>query len=66
MLSGNLNDKLATPEGKEWDKEIAVDLEAGGLEDTSEHLLLCQRPWNRDGQTWSTVQIGREVRSQMD
>ena len=61
-----MNVNLAEPEGDRREEDIAAKMATEGLEDMSAHFLPRQRPWCRDGRTWSMLQKGREVRSRTD
>ena len=63
LVVGNFYTDLAAPEGRAWDKEIAVAMAATGLEDFSGQFLPRKKPWLRDGRTWCMRRGGREVRS---
>ena len=62
-MAGYFNADLGAPEGHAQGKEIVADLFTVVLEDTSEYLLPRYKPWLREGQMWSMLHGGREVRS---
>ena len=63
LVAGYFNEDLEQPKGPRREEDIAVDLEAVGLEDMSAHLLLQRRPWCRCGRTWIMVRLGRKLHS---
>ena len=66
LVAGYFNSDLAAPEGNTRDKEIAEDLAMTGPKDTIDHFLPRSKTWLRDGQTWSMIHMGWEVRSRTD
>ena len=66
LVAGDLNVKLAEPEGDWREEETSEAPTTAGLEDMLTHLLPRRCPWCREGRTWSIVRVGREVRSRTD
>ena len=66
LVAGNLNAKLADPEGTPRAEAIVYKLVEVGLVDMGLHFLPLPKSWLKDRFTWSMQQDGQEVRSQTD
>ena len=63
IVAGKFNADLVYLEGTTRLELIVVALVTAVLEDMSTHFIPRQKPWLRDGCTWSMIQGGLEVRS---
>ena len=63
LVDGNFNTDLAAPEGNTHNKDITSNLTTMGLENMISHFIPQRKKLLRDGQTWSMIYGGPEVRS---
>ena len=66
LVAGNLNAKLADPEGTPRAEAIVYKLVEAGLVDMGLHFLPLPKSWLKDRHTWSMQQDGQEVWYQTD
>ena len=66
LVVGYFNADLASPEGHDRDKSIALAMAKKGLEEMAAHFLPRHRLWTRYGRTWRMLRHGQEVISRMD